>query len=76
MAKWTIARGVFPIAALSIAAVTAAACNTAQAPSVARVGVNPNPSGYSCYFADDGTADRVIGTQTFHWCGPVPRAVQ
>jgi hypothetical protein len=78
MARFTTARRVFPIVALSIAAVTAAACGVAPAPvaRVAQVGVNPNPSRYSCYFADGSTADQVVGGQTLHWCGPVPRAVQ
>ena len=76
MAKFTTARRVFPIVALSIAAVTAAACSMAPAPvaKVAQVGVNP--SRYSCYFADGSTVDQVVGGQTLHWCGPVPRAVQ
>jgi hypothetical protein len=80
MAKCTTARRVFPIVALSIAAVAvaAAACSMAPAPvaRVAQAGVTPNPSGYPCYFGDDSTADRVVGGQTLHWCGPVPRAVQ
>jgi hypothetical protein len=78
MAKFPAARRGFPIVALSIAAVTAAACSMTPAPvaTVTQVGVSPNPSGYPCYFADDSTADRVIGGQTLHWCGPVPRAVQ
>jgi hypothetical protein len=66
------------VGALSIVGVAAAACSVAPAPvpRVAQVGVNPNPSGYSCYFADGSSADRVIGGRTFHWCGPIPRAVQ
>jgi hypothetical protein len=78
MAKFTTARRVFPVVALNIAAVTAAACSMAPAPvaRVAEVGVNPDPGHYSCYFADGGGADRVIGGRTLHWCGPVPRAVQ
>jgi hypothetical protein len=78
MARFTVARRALPIVALSIAAVAAAACSMAPAPvaKVTRVGVTPNPSGYPCYFADNSTADRVVGGQTLHWCGPVPRAVQ
>jgi hypothetical protein len=78
MAKSTTTRRVIPIVVLSIAAVTAAACSMAPAPvaRVAQVGVNLDPGGYSCYFADGSGADRVIGGRTLHWCGPVPRAVQ
>jgi hypothetical protein len=78
MARFTTARRVFPIVASIIAAVSAASCSMAPDPvaRVAQVGVNPDPSRYSCYFADGSAADRVIGGRTFHWCGPIPRAVQ
>jgi hypothetical protein len=78
MAKFTTARRVFPFVALTIAAVTVAACGVAPTPAarMAEVGVNPNPGGYSCYFADGSTAAPVVGAKARHWCGPVPRAVQ
>jgi hypothetical protein len=78
MTKFTTAQRVFSIVALTIVALTAAACGVAPAPAAkaAQVGINPDPSPYSCYFADGGTADKVVGGQTLHWCGPVPRAVQ
>jgi|HubBroStandDraft_6_1064221.scaffolds.fasta_scaffold1489171_1 hypothetical protein len=77
MTSLTIARSAF-VGALSVVAVAAAACTMAPTPvaRVAQLGVNPNSSGYSCYFADGSRADRVVGGRTFHWCGPVPRAVQ
>jgi hypothetical protein len=66
------------VGAMSVVAVSAAACSMAPTPvgRVAQGGVNPDLSRYSCYFADSEAADRVIGGRTFHWCGPVPRAVQ
>ena len=66
------------VGAMSVVAVSAAACSMAPAPvaKIAQRGVNPDPSQYSCYFADNNAADRVIGGRTFHWCGPIPRAVQ
>jgi hypothetical protein len=77
MTSLMIARRAF-VGALSVVGVAAAACSMAPAPvaGVAQVGVNLNPSRYSCYFADGSSADRVIGGRTFHWCGPMPRAVQ
>jgi hypothetical protein len=74
MTSLKIARRAF-VGAMSVVAVSAAACSTAPT-RVVQGGVNPDPSRYSCYFADSNAADRVIGGRTFHWCGPVPRAVQ
>jgi hypothetical protein len=66
------------VGAMGVVAVAAAACSMAPVPAarVAQAGINPDPSRYSCYFADGNAADRVIGGRTFHWCGPLPRAVQ
>jgi hypothetical protein len=77
MTSLMIARSAFTVA-LSIVAVAFAACSVTPAPvaRVAQLGVNPNSGGYSCYFADGGGTDRVVGGRTLHWCGPVPRAVQ
>jgi hypothetical protein len=78
MAWFIAARRVFPIVALSIVLVAIAACNSVQAPAFGadqgetQAGVDPADR-YSCYFADDGGADRVIAGRTLHWCGPVPR---
>jgi hypothetical protein len=71
-------QSVFAIVALSIVAVAAAACSSAQPPAVnsdqgAQTGDNAYSGPYSCYFADDSGADRVVGGHTLHWCGPVPR---
>ena len=76
------ARRVFPIVALSVVAVAAAACSSPPATlagagrTAAQSAGNPDASSYSCYYADDSRADRVVGGRTLHWCGPVPRAVQ
>jgi hypothetical protein len=81
MAWFTAARTAYPIVAMGIVAVAAAACNPVQAPvavsgqGAAQYGVNAADS-YSCYFADAGGGDRVIAGRALHWCGPVPRAVQ
>jgi hypothetical protein len=66
------------IIALSIVAFGVVACNSVQTPAfnpgqgAAQAGVNPSDR-YSCYFADDGGADRVVAGRMLHWCGPVPR---
>lgn len=74
MVRFTMARRVFPIVALSIAAVTAPGCDVVPAPAarVAEVNANPDPSRYSCYFADGSTADKLVAGQKLHWCGPAP----
>jgi hypothetical protein len=63
---------------LSVVAVATVSCSGVPAPvaTVAQVGVDSNAGPYSCYFADGNAADRVVGSRTLHWCGPVPRAVQ
>jgi hypothetical protein len=79
MTWFTSARRVFRIVAMSIVAVTGAACGSGQDPvagaghTVVKTGANPYADRYSCYFADDGGADRVVDGRTLHWCGPVPR---
>ncbi len=75
---WFITTSRSSIIALSIIAVSVAACSSVQTPAfgpgpgAVQAGVNPSDS-YFCYFADDGGADRVVAGRTLHWCGPVPR---
>ena len=82
MRPFMTARRVFPIVALSVVVAAAAACSSAPAPlagagqPAAQTSGNPAAATYSCYYADDSRADRVVGGRTLHWCGPVPRAVQ
>jgi hypothetical protein len=79
MARFITAQRRFTVVALGVVvAVAAVGCSMPPAPvaTVARVGADSNGAPYSCYFADGNTADRVVGGRTFHWCGPVPRAVQ
>jgi hypothetical protein len=79
MTRFTTARRTLSMVALSIVAVTAAACSSAplagvgQPAAQTRIGADANS--YACYYADKKSADRVVEGRTVHWCGPVPRPV-